>query len=276
MALTSSFPDLALESWKGTRDTLHAYAQVLGAVREALTPRKKHWWHTPLSVSAAGLTTTPMPAGERVVELILSPMVHHLTLVTNRSERRDIMLPGRPLSQFCEVVLAAMESMGIAPKIDRNLFADAKARMYDEAAAQRYWQVLPLIDAVMKQLKGEYRGESGPVVLWPHGFDLAVLLFSGRRVPGKDPANEEEADEQMNFGFVTGDAGISEPYFYATAYPSPPGFAGGKLPDGASWHTDGWTGAVMRYAELRAGGNAQERLLGFFRSARDAGFARMK
>lgn len=28
--------------------------------------------------------------------------------------------------------------------------------------------------------------------------------FSGRLVPGQDPANAEFADEQMNFGFSTG------------------------------------------------------------------------
>src|SRR5207247_1888886 len=78
-----TFPDLALEPWKDTRDTLHAYAQVLGAIRKALTPRQKHWWHTPLSVSAAGLTTTPIPAGERVIELTLSPTDHRLCVISN-------------------------------------------------------------------------------------------------------------------------------------------------------------------------------------------------
>lgn len=270
-----SFPELPLESWKGTRDTLHAYAQVLGAIRESLTPRQKHWWHTPLSVAAAGITTAPMAAGGRVVEVLLSPSDHRCYVVSNRGERKDIALDGQSVAEFGQALLSALSALGVTTKIDSNLLSDDQSRSYDKNAAQRYWQVLPLIDAVLKQVKGEYRGESGPVALWPHGFDLAVLLFSGRRVPGKDPADEESADEQMNFGFVTGDAGIAEPYFYVTAYPTPAGFADTSLPADAHWHTQGWTGAVLPYATL-CHGDAVSKLLGFFRAARDAGFTRMK
>lgn len=271
----TSFPDLSLESWKDTRDTLHAYAQVLGAVRAALTPRQKHWWHTPLSVAAAGLTTTPMPANGRVAEAILSPAEHRCYVATNRGERRDIVLDGQPVPAFRDALLAALADVGITVTIDTRPHADGQPRQYDKLAAQRFWQVLPLIDAVLKQLKGEHRSESGPVVLWPHGFDLALLLFSGRLVPGKDPADEESADEQMNFGFVTGDAAIPEPYFYVTAYPALAGYAGSPLPAGAHWHTEGWTGAILPYRNLTRG-NATEKLLEFFRAARDAGFTRMR
>jgi hypothetical protein len=270
-----SFPDLSLASWQGTRDTLHAYAQVLGAIRGSLTPRQKHWWHTPLSVAAAGLTTTPMPAAGRAVEILLSPSEHRCHVVNNRGERREVALDGQSVGEFAQALAAALAALGVSVALDAKFLVDPVARDYDQNAAQKYWQVLPLIDAALKQLKGEHRGESGPVALWPHGFDLALLLFSGRRVPGKDPVDEESADEQMNFGFVTGDAGIPEPYFYATAYPTPAGFAGSTLPAGAHWHTQGWTGAVLPYATL-CQGDAVARLLGFLRAARDAGFARMK
>jgi hypothetical protein len=270
-----SFPELPLEPWRGTRDTLHAYAQVLGAIRAALAPRQKHWLHTPLSVAAAGLTTTPMHVAGRAVEILLSPSEHRCHVVSNRGERREIALDGQSVGEFAQALIAALAALGVSATFDAKFLSDHSARDYDKNAAQKYWQVLPLIDAALKQLKGEHRGESGPVALWPHGFDLALLLFSGRRVPGKDPADEESADEQMNFGFVTGDAGIPEPYFYATAYPAPAGYANSPLPEGAHWHTQGWTGAVLPYATL-CQGDAVAKLLGFFRAARDAGFARMR
>jgi hypothetical protein len=113
-------------------------------------------------------------------------------------------------------------------------------------------------------------------MLWPHGFDLALLLFTGRQIPGTDPADEEASDEQMNFGFAPGDGAIPEPYFYATAFPTPAGFVGASLPAGASWHTHGWNGAVLRYSALRAMDDPPERLLEFLRAARDAGLSRMK
>ena len=49
----------------------------------------------------------------------------------------------------------------------------------------------------------------------------------------------------MNFCFPTGDGGIPEPYFYATAYPLPPAHPSIPLLDGVVWHNQGWQGAVM-------------------------------
>jgi hypothetical protein len=54
----------------------------------------------------------------------------------------------------------------------------------------------------------------------------------------------------MNFGFVTGDAWIAEPYFYATAYPMPPRWRETALPHGAYWQTEGFTGSILPYARL--------------------------
>ncbi len=272
----SSFPDLSLQSWRPTRDTVQAYAEVLSAVRKAMAPREKHWWNISLQVTAAGLTTTPMPAGERVVGLLLSLVDHRLDIVTNRGERADIELRGQTATVFCDAVLSALDRMDIKPTIDRAPFGAMGAGNYDKTAVARFWQVLPSVDAALKRLKSEHRGESGAVQFWPHHFDVALLMFSGRRVPGTDPADEEAADENMNFGFLPGDEGIAQPYFYATAYPTPSGFAGARLPEGAHWHTEGWTGAVLPYAALRSLDRPADRILDFFRAARDAGFSRMR
>lgn len=241
-----------------------------------MAPREKHWWHVGLRIAAAGLTTTPIRAGDRVFELILNLTDHRLDVVTNRGEREEIFLQRQSVAAFYATVLEILGRLKIQAPMDRAAFADTAPGAYDKAALARFWQALPLIDAVLKQLKSEHRGESGPVQLWPHHFDLALLMFTGRRVPGVDPANEESADEQMTFGFVTGDAGIAEPYFYATAYPVPPGLTDAPTPHGANWHTQDWTGAVMPYASLRSADDPAQRLLQFFRAVRDAGFGRMK
>jgi hypothetical protein len=54
----------------------------------------------------------------------------------------------------------------------------------------------------------------------------------------------------MNFGFTFGDEGIPEPYFYVTAYPLPEPFPTHELPPGVEWHSEGFTGAVLRYQRL--------------------------
>jgi uncharacterized protein DUF5996 len=272
----SPFPDLSDSAWQRTCETLQVYANVLGAIRGALTPRQKHWWHTPLSVSAAGLTTTPIAVGDRVVEIILSFIDHRLFILSNSGQRQEFSLQAHSEKEFTDTLFAALSGLGVTGPIERRNFSSVTPRTYDPAAVARFWEALPVVDAVLKSLKREHRGESGPVVLWPHGFDLAVLLFSGRRIPGADPNNEEAADEQMNFGFAPGDSGIAEPYFYATAFPTPAGFVDSPLPEGASWNTQGWNGAALRYSVLRTMDKPTERLLEFFRAARDAGFARMK
>jgi Family of unknown function (DUF5996) len=271
-----SLPDLSLDSWRSTRDAVRVYAEIISSVRKALAPREKHWWHISLHVAATGLTTGPIPAGDRVVELMLGLIDHHLYVATNRGERAAIELTGQPAATFCNQVLKTLADFGVKSAIDRAPFAATAAQTYDKAAVARYWQALPLFEAALRRLKSEHRGESGPVVFWPHHFDVAVLLFSGRRVPGVDPADEESADENMNFGFLPGDEGIPEAYFYATAYPTPAGLTEARLPNGAYWHTEGWTGAVLPYAKLHGHAQPLERALEYLRAARDAGFERMK
>jgi hypothetical protein len=75
----------------------------------------------------------------------------------------------------------------------------------------------------------------------------------------------------MNFGFSTGDDGIPDPYFYITAYPLPTGLVKTKLPPEASWHTLGWTGAVLPYAVLTNAEQPEQKLLGFLQHVHNAG-----
>jgi hypothetical protein len=75
----------------------------------------------------------------------------------------------------------------------------------------------------------------------------------------------------MNFGLVTGDDSIANPYFYATAYPTPDAFTDQPLPDGAYWHTADWTGPILPYAMLTQAGSANDVLLNFLQTTHQAG-----
>ena len=122
---------------------------------------------------------------------------------------------------------------------------------------------------------GEQREETSPVQLFPHHFDLAMSWYSGQQVPEQDAADEESSDEQMTFGFVTGDEVISDPYFYATAYPEPDGFVGSPLPDGAVWSEVGFSGAVLPYAALERVDQPHQLIAKFLRQAHEAGASQM-
>jgi hypothetical protein len=209
------------------------------------------------------------------VELQLDFTAHRLVLTTNHGEVWTKPLRGQPSMALCEQTLAALALVGVRAELDRGLFND-EAGAYDVLAVERFWQALSRIDGVMKRFKGEIREETSPVELWPHNFDLAMLWFSGRLVPGQDPANENDADEQMNFGFVTGDSSIPQPYFYATAYPLPVDLAKTVWPPDVEWHTQGWQGAVLPYAALVHADDPDGKLLDYLRTARQAGARLMK
>ncbi len=269
----SVFPALILEDWRATRDALHDYARVLGYFRRELMPAQKHWWHITLNVSARGLTTTPIPSGSGAFELTLDPSQHRAEVVFSDGRAESIPLRGQSASELGHAIGAALHSDGIqqSPSPD---FAETEYD-YDRAAASRYWSALVAVDLVFKEFKGTLREETGPVHIFPHHFDVSLNWFSGRRVPGVDPADAEHADEQMNFGFVTGDGSFAEAYFYATAYPVPDGLTQGVLPEDAYWHTEGFTGAVMPYAALAERPDGRARLLDFLSAAQQAGAERM-
>ncbi|MEW8690975.1 MAG: DUF5996 family protein [Candidatus Thiodiazotropha endolucinida] len=244
-------PALSLSSWRPTRDTLQQVARIVGKVRSQFAPKSKHWWHITLSVYSHGLTTTPFPVGTQNYELSLDLAGHRLILSCSDGRLSILPLAGQSSASLFRWIISSLPSMGI--DLERHLsgeYGDESVLPYDYAAAENYRRTINWVDSVFKAFKGGLREESSPVQLFPHHFDLALNWFSGRLVPGADPADEEHADEQMNFGFVTGDESIPDAYFYVTAYPEPADWMELELKQGAYWHTDGWIGAVLPYAEL--------------------------
>lgn len=272
---TDKLPSLALEEWRPTRDAIHQYARLLGKIRAALTPRQKHWWHITLHAAATGLTTTPIPFSDRTFELLLDLVNHRLVAVSSDGANWTLPLHDQSIASVCENTLAALSGMGINIDIDRSPFNNESPAIYDREAIARFWRAVPLIDSTLKKFKGTLREETSPVQVFPHHFDLSLNWFSGQLVPGEDPADEESADAQMNFGFSTGDDGIAEPYFYITAYPQPADFTAIKLPPPAVWHTESFSGAVLKYADLRQTSNPLDRLFRFLTAVQQAGSSLM-
>ena len=63
------WPPLPFEQWQDTLATLHRWTQMVGKTRLALAPMTNHWWQVTLYLTARGLTTSPMPRGERTLEV---------------------------------------------------------------------------------------------------------------------------------------------------------------------------------------------------------------
>jgi len=270
-----TYPKLSLTDWRRTRDTLHGYCKLLGGVRRSSSPRQRHWSHVTLQVAAEGLTTTPVPAHAAVFELRLDLVGHRLQIAGSRGEVPGVEITGQSTSDFLEAIVSGLSDLGLTVDPDFADFADEQPGEWDRAAIERFWSGLVQIDSVFKAFKGGQRLETSPVQLFPHHLDLALSWYSGRLVPDQDPQDEDAADEQMTFGFSTGDNTIADPYFYATAYPEPPGFVGSDLPAEGYWQQDGFSGAVLTYSELVTAQEPDILLRRFLDMAHDGGASRM-
>lgn len=87
----------------------------------------------------------------------------------------------------------------------------------------------------------------GPVQLWPHHFDIAVLV-------ALEEGHAERA-RSIGVGVSPGDEYYAEPYLYASPYPRPEASSLPALPTGARWHTKDFLAAVATATELLALGD---------------------
>jgi hypothetical protein len=272
---TLNLPSLTLANWKDTRDTLHKYCKMAGAIKESLSVPHPHWWHISLRITDKGLSTTPIPKDKNTpgqnFELIFDFMNHHIIIESNFREIKRIKLTGQSLSALCEETCSLLKEIGVKTSINKEVFRDGKSGRYDQEAVSNYWIALKEVSSILNSFRSELTGMKSPVQLWPHHFDLAMSWFSGRLIPGKDPNDPESSEEQMMFGFSTGDEIINDAYFYISAYPVPDTFPNFDMPADVKWSDDGFTGGVMMYDDFAKSDNPQEKLLNYFRTFQSAG-----
>ena len=244
-------PELDGKEFAETRDTLHAYARVLGNLLKAHRPKRKHWWHASLRPSLAGLTTGVIRAStDFEFELNLRESLLHGRTASGGRLRED--LRGQSAAELASAVNGFLAKCGIERRPAPQGSDGAGDTSYVPAQAGALGQALNWVTGELEAFRAGIREETSPIQLWPHHFDLSMLWLPGGTVPGQDPADEENSDPQMNFGFTFGDETIREPYFYATAYPLPPALQTIDWPTGTRWYSEGFDGAVLPYRVLRA------------------------
>ncbi len=285
-AFPHDWPPLAYADWADTAETLHMWTQVVGKVRMALTPAVNHWWHVPLYVTARGLTTSPMPAGERSIEIVFDFVAHQLHVDCSDGRREAFALEPMSVAAFYAAVMAALQRLGVDVRIWTTpcevenpipFEADEQHKSYDAEAAQRFWRALAHTARVMQLFRARFLGKVSPVHFFWGSFDLAVTRFSGRRAPPHPgspllPASvsrEAYSHEVSSCGFWPGAPGV-EPLFYAYAYPEPPDFAAANArPPAAHW--DAALGEfVLPYEAIRRAHSPDYALLIFLQSTYDA------
>jgi hypothetical protein len=286
--MSDAWPALPYEDWKGTKETLHRFVQIVGKVRMALVPPRNHWWHVTLAVSAHGLTTGPMPYGTLWVEVELDFVDHRVHVRTSQGRRANFALRDRqPCARFYADLFTALRGAGVDVAIlarpfdlgDSPAFADDTVHdSYDAEAVVRFWTILRRTDEVLSRFASGFSGKASPIQLFWHGFDLAHGRYSGRRAPaieGADPVTAEAySHEVIAFGWWPGDERTTPfPAFYSYTAPEPDALRDQPLePAEAEWQQSGGGSlAVLPYDAVRGAADPAATLLAFYESAYRAG-----
>ena len=153
------FPDIPLDAWRPTKNTLHLYCQIIGKIRLKLHPRVNHWWHVTLYVSPRGLTTRAIPYAGGSFEIEFDLKDHELVMRTSDGRVEDFALyDGLTVADFYSSVIANLGKLGIEPHIlavpydtiSTTPFAeDTEHKSYDKQFVERAHQTLVAVDDVL-------------------------------------------------------------------------------------------------------------------------------
>jgi hypothetical protein len=280
----SPWPEIRVEDWQDTRDTLQLYTQVVGKVRLANEPLVNHWWNCTLYVTATGLTTSLMPHRTGpAFQIDFDLCDHRLDVTTIDGHRRSLPLEDRTVADFHHEVMSMLDDLGVATEIwpvpveipgAVPFAADLVHTRYDADAVHRFWRALVQIQRVFEVFRTGFVGKASPIHLFWGALDLAHTRFSGRPAPahpggapncGPRVMWEAYSHEVSSCGYWPGPPG-EEGVFYAYAYPEPPGYRDTVVtPDGARWD-DALGEFVLPYEAVRADREPDRLLLEFLQS----------
>jgi hypothetical protein len=285
-----SWPALELREWVATRDTFHMWLQIIGKVRLKQAPPINHSWHTTMYVTSRGLTTSPIPHGEREFEINLDLIDHRLGIASSDGRVGGFPLEAQTVAAFYNRLMQELRRLDLLVKIvvKPNEVADPipfprdeTHKDYDPDAVNRFWRMLVQAERVMTQFRGRFIGKCSPVHLFWGALDLAVTRFSGRRAPehpGGIPnlpdavTREAYSHEVSSCGFWSGTPGgpIAHPAYYSYAYPEPDGFGAVKVPPDAAFYSADLHEFILPYDSVRSAADSDGVLLQFLQSTYQA------
>lgn len=228
-----------LNFWDDTRDSLHRASKVLREIRLQTLQPLPHDLHHSLQVVPEGLSTGVLPFGG---EFVLDFVNSHLVYREAGNPTIDISLIGHNQATLGQATSALLAHLRHAITLPTEKLSDTEAFVISPSIAEDYADALYSIFTATARFRARLSGLMSPVVVWPHHFDLSFLWFATTEATEKAP--------HLNFGFAPFSDGLPRPYFYAYAWPIPPGLLDVKLPPLAQWHTEGWTGVMIPYDSL--------------------------
>jgi hypothetical protein len=283
-------PELPLDAWVPTKETLHLWTQIVGKARLAAAWPRNHWWHVTLSPEPRGLTARGLVFRELEYDISFDFVAHELVVRTSRGDTASFaLLDGLSVAAFYEQLGDVLDGLGIELAITAEPYRtdvstipfakDTAHATYDREAVERFYRALLWSASTLQEHAGWFSGKTSPVNFFWHGFDLAVARFSGARAPDNpdaDPVSREAySHEVISSGFWPGDRKTGFPAFYSYTAPEPEGLAAEPLlPESAYWQESASGSshlAMLAYDDVRNSHDPRGTLLSFLESAYDAG-----
>ncbi|HVS03452.1 MAG TPA: DUF5996 family protein [Thermoanaerobaculia bacterium] len=284
----AAWPSLPLEGWSDTCATLHRWLQIVGKVRLAQAPWINHSWHATFYLTANGLTTSPIPYGDRTFQADFDFMRHRLALRHSGGATTQVPLEPQSVATFYGRFMAALREIGVEVRIhmwpnevpDSVRFdQDEVHASYDRDSAHRFWRILAQSERVFAQFRARFAGKSSPVHVFWGAPDLALTRFSGRRAPehpGGIPnlpdrvVRDAYSHEVSSCGFWPGGGPVPYPAFYAYAYPEPEGFATAAVQPAEAFYSEDLGEFILPYDAVRTAAAPDEVLLAFLQATYEA------
>jgi hypothetical protein len=228
------------ETWRATRDTVHAHTQVLGKLAAVTGPAEPQLQHAALRLTARGWETRPMPAPDGSGAFVVALDLHRGEAVVEHSDSREdrvALTPNRAVGAVTRELLATVRDLAGPVEIDPTpqevswtvpLDRDEEHARFDSGHVARLHAAATAAGLVLAEFRAPFRGRSTPLNAWWGSFDLAVSLFSGRPAdpPSDDFIMRNSMDAQeVAIGWWPGDDKYERAAFYSYAHPAPAGFA---------------------------------------------------
>jgi hypothetical protein len=250
-----------LNEWTTTPLALHQIARLLGLVGMAARDHLPHYQELALQVEPWGLSTGDLPTGSRVdFHIAHGRVIVQPAQTTEPGETFDFL--HRTQARLLEQIAEALENVGgMQADLQRASGATAAERLMDVARSRAAFTLPPIeeytamdvlqvdqpsADAYAEALNAAFTGIARfrarlgghltPLVVFPEHFDLSTIWFQGEA---------DESKPHISLGFAPFSPGLPRPYLYGYAYPLRAGSPVPTLPDGALWHSAGWTGVVL-------------------------------
>ena len=160
----------------------------------ARMPPLNHSWGIALQVTPRGLSTRPMPCGDRTFAIEFDFVDHRLAICTSDGTSRSLPLAPRSVASFYADIMHTLDEMGLPVRIWRMPVEIPDPVPFDEDTmhasqpvhARELWRIFVASERTFTSARARFVGKCSPVHFFWGGFDLAVTRFSGRRAPPRE------------------------------------------------------------------------------------------